>query len=340
MRLRELAHQLGAELVGDGDVVVSRVASLDNAQASSITFLSNVRQRSALAATGASAVILERTDAALTELPKLIVDNAYAAYARAARLLHPPAAVVPGVHASAVVASSATVAASAAIGPFVTIGERSTIGARASIGAGAVVGDDCVVGDDTIMHPRVALYARTSIGKRTIIHSGAVIGADGFGMAEHEGQWVKIPQIGGVRIGDDVEVGANTTIDRGALDDTVIEDDVKLDNQIQIGHNCRIGAHTAIAGCTGIAGSTVIGRNCKIGGASMIVGHIELADDVVISGATVVTHTIRTAGLYTSVFPILPNGEWRHAAAAIRRLASVVDRVRALEQASRHHKGE
>src|SRR4051794_19383924 len=161
MRLRELARQLGAELVGDGDVVVSHVASLASAQASSITFLSNARQRSALAATGASAVILERTAAALTDLPKLIVDNAYAAYARAALLLHPPAAVVPGVHASAVVASSATVAASAAIGPFVTIGERSTIGERASIGAGAVVGDDCVIGDDTIMQPRVALYART-----------------------------------------------------------------------------------------------------------------------------------------------------------------------------------
>ena len=165
-----------------------------------------------------------------------------------------------------------------------------------------------------MLHPRVSSYARTSIGSRTIVHSGAVIGADGFGMAEERGRWLKIPQIGGVVVGDDVEIGANTTIDRGALDDTVIEDDVKLDNQIQIGHNCRIGAHTAIAGCTGIAGSTVIGRNCRIGGAAMIVGHIEIADNVSISGATCIIQSIKEPGLYTSVFPALPNREWRYAA--------------------------
>jgi len=186
-----------------------------------------------------------------------------------------------------------------------------------------------------MLYPHVVLYAGTQIGPRTIIHSGAVIGADGFGMAEEGGRWLKVPQVGRTLIGADVEIGANTTIDRGAIGDTVIEDDVKLDNQIQIGHNCRIGAHTAIAGCAGIAGSTTIGRNCKIGGAAMIAGHLELADGTVVSAATALFESVPSPEMYTGSFPALPHREWRHVASAMRRLRSIVERVRALERATR-----
>jgi UDP-3-O-[3-hydroxymyristoyl] glucosamine N-acyltransferase len=194
-----------------------------------------------------------------------------------------------------------------------------------------------------VLHPNVTVYARGVVGSRTIIHAGAVIGSDGFGMAEEGGRWLKIPQVGRVVIGADCEIGANTTIDRGAIDDTVIEDDVKLDNQIQIGHNCVIGAHTAIAGCVGIAGSTRIGRNCKIGGAAMISGHLRIADDVVISGCTGVFHSIEQPGVYTGAFPALPHREWQHAMSGTRRLRSLEARIHALERSianERGHSGE
>jgi UDP-3-O-[3-hydroxymyristoyl] glucosamine N-acyltransferase len=332
IRLRQLAQACGAELSGDGDVLIDRVATLDGADKGAIAFLSNPRYRSRLATTRASAVIVAPGDAAGTALPKLIVDNPYAAYARVAAALHPPRPPAPGVHPTAVVAAGARVAASAAVGPHAVIGERTAVAERASIGAGTVIGEDCSIGADCVVHPRVVLYARTELGPRTIVHSGAVIGADGFGMAEQGGRWLKVPQIGRTLIGADVEVGANTTIDRGAIGDTVIEDDVKLDNQIQIGHNCRIGAHTAIAGCVGIAGSTNVGRNCKIGGAAMIAGHLDIADGSVISAATGLFDSIRSPGVYTGTFPALPHRDWRHVASAMRRLRSIVDRLRALER--------
>jgi UDP-3-O-[3-hydroxymyristoyl] glucosamine N-acyltransferase len=331
--LRQLAERCGAELVGDGDVVIDRVASLDAAGEGAIAFLSSPKYRDHLAGTRASAVIVAPGDAPATALPKLITVNPYAAYARAAAILHPPRRSAPGVHATAIVAPSARVAGSAAIGAHVVIGERATVGERAQIGAGTVIGEDCAIGDDCQLYPRVVLYPRSELGQRTIVHSGAVIGADGFGMAEHEGRWVKIPQLGRVIVGSDVEIGANTTIDRGAIGDTRIDDDVKLDNQIQIGHNCHIGAHTAIAGCVGVAGSTTIGRNCKIGGAAMISGHLQIADGTVISAATGVFDSIHTAGVYTGTFPALPHREWRRVAAAGRRLRDILERLRALERA-------
>jgi UDP-3-O-[3-hydroxymyristoyl] glucosamine N-acyltransferase len=202
------------------------------------------------------------------------------------------------------------------------------------------VGDGCSIADDVTLYPRVVLYADSVLGPRTIVHSGAVIGADGFGMAEQDGRWLKVPQVGRVVIGADVEIGANTTIDRGALGDTVVEDDVKLDNQIQIGHNCRIGAHTAIAGCTGIAGSTTIGRNCKIGGAAMIIGHLDIADGTTISASTGVFESIRTPGVYTSAFPALPHREWQYVASVLRRLRSFATRVRTLERSLENKAGE
>ena len=331
--LRQLAERCGAELAGDGDVVIDRVATLDSAGEGAIAFLSNPKYRGRLAGTRASAVIVAPDDAQATALPKLVTANPYAAYARVAAILHPPRAPAPGVHPAAVVAGSARVAASAAIGAHAVIGERTHVGERAAVGAGTVVGEDCTVGDDCLLYPRVVVYPRSAIGPRTIVHSGAVIGADGFGMAEQDGRWLKIPQLGRVVVGADVEIGANTTIDRGAIGDTVIDDDVKLDNQIQVGHNCHIGAHTAIAGCVGIAGSTTIGRNCKIGGAAMISGHLEIADGTVITAATGVFESIRSPGVYTGSFPALPHREWKRVAAAARRLRSILERLRALERA-------
>jgi UDP-3-O-[3-hydroxymyristoyl] glucosamine N-acyltransferase len=330
--LSQLAKACGARLSGDGEVLIDRVATLDDAENGAIAFLSNPKYRSRLNSTRASAVIVTPADAAGTELPKLIAENPYATYARVAAILHPPHARTPGIHPSAVIAASARVAASASVAAFAVVGERSVIGERASIGVSTVIGEDCSIGADCVLHARVVLYARTQLGPRTIIHSGAVIGADGFGMAEQDGRWLKVPQIGRTVIGADVEIGANTTIDRGAIGDTVIEDDVKLDNQIQIGHNCRVGAHTAIAGCVGIAGSTRIGRNCRIGGAAMIAGHLEICDGTVISGATGVADSILAPGTYTGTFPAVPHREWRHIASTIRRLRSIVERLRALER--------
>jgi UDP-3-O-[3-hydroxymyristoyl] glucosamine N-acyltransferase len=336
--LRQLAERCGGELAGDGDVLIDRVATLDLAGEGAIAFLSNPKYRGRLSSTRASAVIVAPSDASATTLPKLVAANPYATYARVAMILHPTPARIPGVHPTAIVAAGGRVAPSAAIGAHAVIGERTVVGERAYVGAGTVIGDDCSVGDDCVLHARVVLYAHTRVGARTIIHSGAVIGADGFGMAEEGGRWVKVPQVGRTLIGDDVEIGANTTIDRGAIGDTVIEDDVKLDNQIQIGHNCRIGAHTAIAGCVGVAGSTTIGRNCKIGGAAMISGHLEIVDGTIVSAATGVFDSIQFPGVYTGTFPALPHREWRHVASVTRRLRSIVERLRALEHAG--HKKE
>jgi UDP-3-O-[3-hydroxymyristoyl] glucosamine N-acyltransferase len=337
--LKSLAEPARAELVGDGGVLIDRVATLDGATAGAIAFLANPRYRHQLQSTRASAVIIEPRFAADTALPKLVTSNPYAAYARVAALFHPSHPVAPGIHPTAVVAASARVAASATIGPCVVIGDRASIGERTRIDAGCAIGEDCSLGDDVVLHPRVVLYARTVVGARTLIHSGAVLGADGFGMADEGGKWLKVPQLGRVVVGADVEIGANTTIDRGAIDDTVIEDDVKLDNQIQIGHNCRIGAHTAIAGCVGIAGSVRIGRGCQIGGAAMITGHLDIADGTVISAASGVFDTIRERGVYTGAFPALPHREWQHVASIIRRLRSFADRIRALER-DRRGQGE
>jgi UDP-3-O-[3-hydroxymyristoyl] glucosamine N-acyltransferase len=334
LALADLAARTGATLDGDGTIRIVAVATLESAGPGAIAFLGSPRYRAQLAQTRASAVIVSATDAAATPLPKLISANPYATYAKVAAALHPPPAHRPGIHPSAAVGAGATIAGDACIGPHAVIGAGAAVGARVLVGPGCVVGDEVTLGEDVRLVASVTVYARCRIGPRTIVHAGAVIGADGFGMAEEAGQWIKIPQVGRVVIGADCEIGANTTIDRGAIGDTVIEDDVKLDNQIQIGHNCFIGRHTAIAGCAGIAGSTRVGRNCKIGGAAGISGHLELGDGVIIGGGTVVTHSIREPGVYTGVFPLLPHREWQHAAAQTRRLRDLAKRVRALERAS------
>jgi len=331
--LAELAQRTGAALEGDGSVSVTRVGTLERAGPGDIAFLANPRYRAQLAGTRASAVIVAPADAPHTPLPKLVSSNPYATFAAVAQILMPAAPVVPGIHASAQVSDGARVAASASIGPYAVVEANVQVGARAQIGAHCFVGEAAVLGDDVMLRPRVTLYARTVLGARTLVHSGAVIGADGFGMAESDGRWIKIPQAGRVVVGVDCEIGANTTIDRGAIDDTVIEDDVKLDNQIQIGHNCVIGRHTAIAACVGIAGSVDIGANCRIGGAAMISGHLAIAAGTTISGGTVVFGDIRAPGTYTGTFPIMPYRDWQKAAAQVRQLAHLRHRVAALEQA-------
>jgi UDP-3-O-[3-hydroxymyristoyl] glucosamine N-acyltransferase len=330
--LSTLAAHTGARLEGDGSTIVRRVGTLEHAAADAIAFLTNPRYRSYLSATRAAAIIVGPDDAGSTSLPKLVSANPYVTYAKVAALLHPEAVPAPGVHASAIVDPSACVAAEASIGAHVVVGARTSIAAGASVGPGCVIGDDASIGERTVLHANVVVYPRCVIGARTVVHAGAVIGADGFGMAEDGGRWLRIPQIGRVVIGDDCEVGANTTIDRGAIEDTVIEDDVKLDNQIQIGHNCTIGAHTAIAGCVGIAGSVRIGRNCQIGGAAMISGHLSLPDGTVVSGGTLIAATPDAAGVYTSVFPTLPHRHWRKVASQLRHLDELAERLRALER--------
>lgn len=335
MRLADLAIQIGATLEGDGDILITRVGTLEHAESDAVTFLAQGRMRSLLASTRAGAVIVTPADAAMTTLPRLVHANPYAAYAKAATLLHPAPPAKPGIDATARIGEGALVDPTASIAAYAVIGDGARIGARASIGAHVTLGEGCEIGDDALLHARATIYARCAIGARTIVHSGAVIGADGFGMAEENGRWIKIPQLGRVVIGADCEIGANTTIDRGAIEDTVIEDDVKLDNQIQVGHNCRIGAHSAIAGCTGIAGSTVIGRNVRIGGACNITGHISIADGTIIMGAATVYGNVTEPGLYAGMFPLMARNEWRHAAVEIRRLRALAQRVVALERALR-----
>ena len=334
--LREIAEQLGGELIGDGERRVDRIGSLDTATPSTITFLANPRLRPQLASSKAGCVVVgdAERDQAIARGATIVTVDPYAYYARltrwwAARLRPAPS---PSVHGSAVIASGASVAADASIGPFTVIEAGATIGPAAVIGAHCVIGAGVRIGAATRLAARVTLYAGCTIGERCLLHSGSVIGADGFGFAPVEGRWEKIEQLGGVRIGNDVEIGANTCIDRGALDDTVIEDGVKLDNQIQIGHNVRIGAHTAMAGCVGVAGSADIGSHCMIGGAAMILGHLKIADRVSISAASVVMRSIAKPGLYSGVFPIDDNAAWEKNAATLRQLHGLRDRLRILEK--------
>lgn len=330
--LREIAERFGGKVAGNPGVEVSRVATLENATAGSIAFLANARYLAQLKTTRAGAVILGESSRDATPLPRIICADPYAYYARVSTLLNPPRPAAPGVHASAVVDRSAAIAPDAEIGPCAVIARNAKIGAGCIVGAGCHIGEDVMLGAGSRLFPNVTIYHDCLIGERAVIHSGVVIGADGFGIAMNEGRWLKVPQTGRVVIGDDVEIGANTTVDRGALDDTVIEEGVKLDNQIQIAHNVHIGAHTAIAACAGIAGSARIGRYCRIGGAAGIVGHVTIADHVEISTFTLVTKSISKPGTYTGAYVFEPHGEWRRNAVQLRHLARLADRVGALEK--------
>lgn len=333
LSLGELAVRFGCELRGDPDTHVEHVATLANADARSLAFLANPRYRHQLATTRAAAVVLGAASAAECPTAILLSDNPYATYARIAAILHPPSAVVPGIHPTALVAPSAHIDPSAQIGAYCTIGERVVVGARSLVGPHSSLEEGVELGADVRLAARVTLGPRVQVGARTVLHPGAVIGGDGFGFAPERGGWLKVPQLGTVRIGADVEIGANTTVDRGAIDDTVIEEGVKLDNLIQIGHNVRIGAHSALAALTGVAGSTTIGKRCMIGGACGLAGHITVADDVVITGGSVVTNSIPHPGLYSSTLPIEEAHVWRRLVGRFKRSAIFEERVRRLERA-------
>jgi len=330
LRLDEIVTRLGGVLEGDGSVVITQVGTLASAGAGQIAFLANPKYRQQLQTTGATAVIVPPQFAADTSLPRIVHKNSYAYYARVVALLNPPPRRAAGIHPSAVVHSAVPVSAS--VGENVVIGQGSRLGENVTIYPGCVIGDGVSVGDDSLLYPNVVVYRDCVIGKRAVIQAGAVIGGDGFGFAKEGERWIKIPQIGRVVIGDDVEIGANTSIDRGALDDTVIGDGVKIDNQIQIAHNVTIGEHSALAGCVGIAGSTKIGRRCTVGGAGMIIGHLDLADDVHISAGSMVTKSLRQPGQYTSIFPLEAHDAWLQNAAQIKRLAKLAERVSELEK--------
>jgi UDP-3-O-[3-hydroxymyristoyl] glucosamine N-acyltransferase len=318
--LGELAVRFGLTLRGEPGVTVRGVATLSRAEAGALSFLANSRYRKSLETTRASAVLVSAEDAAHCPVAALIHPNPYLAYARIAALLHPDVGLAPGIHPSAVVAGRAKIAASASIAALAVVEDDVEIGERAAIGPGCIVQKGARIGADSVLVSSVTLYPGVTLGQRCILHAGAVVGADGFGFAPNAGSWVKVPQVGSVRIGDDVEIGANTTIDRGAIADTVVENGVKLDNQIQVGHNVVIGAHTAIAACTGISGSTVIGQRCMIGCMVGFAGHLSIADDVVVTGCSLVSASIKQAGSYSSGMPTVETRLWRRMVAHLRRL--------------------
>jgi UDP-3-O-[3-hydroxymyristoyl] glucosamine N-acyltransferase len=318
LTLGSIVAALGGELEGDPAFAIQRLAPLETAQPDALSFLSNPRYRQQLATTQAGCVIVAPAlrDEARARGACIVTPDPYLYFARLTQLWKQgrPTRPAPAIHPSAVVDPDAVVDPSATIGALCVVERGARIGAGTALKARVTIGEGCV------------------LGQRCIVHPGAVIGADGFGFAPNQGAWEKIEQLGAVRIGDDVEIGANTCIDRGALDDTVVEDGVKLDNLVQVGHNCRIGRNTAVAGCVGIAGSATIGANCTIGGAAMILGHLTLADGVNISAGTFVARSILKPGLYTGIFPIDDNASWEKNAATLRQLYQLRERIKALEK--------
>jgi len=330
--LGELAVRFGCELRGDPSVAVETVAALSQADGRSVSFLANSKYVSQLKETRAAAVILDARSADDSPVPALIAANPHATFARVAALLHPDPPLNPGVHAQAAVAASAAIASSAEVAAHAFVGEGVQVGARCFIGPGCVLERGAVIGDDTRLMARVFVGHHVVFGVRCVVQPGAVIGGDGFGFAAEQRTWIKVPQVGGVRIGDDVEIGANTTIDRGAIGDTVIEEGVKLDNLIMIAHNCRIGAHSALAATAALAGSSIVGKRCVLGGRAGLVGHISLCDDVVVLGNTLISHSIAKPGVYSSALPAEEASVWRRLVARFKRLDSMARRMRALEK--------
>lgn len=317
LRLGSIVDALGGELLGDRELLIEGLAPLEFACKGQLSFLSHPKYQAKLATSGASCVILSpaMTEAGSKLDGRIIHEDPYWYFARLTQLwkLHSGAIRPAGVHPSAV------------------IDPLSHVHPSASVGALCVIERGAVIGANSVLRARVTIGEGCSIGERCLIHSGVVIGADGFGFAPHAGQWEKIEQLGGVRIGNDVEIGANTCIDRGALRDTVIEDGVKLDNLIQIGHNVRVGRHTAMAGCVGVAGSADIGAHCTVGGGAIVLGHLQVADHVHISAASVVTRSILKPGHYTGMFPIDDNASWEKNAASLKQLHRLRERLRELE---------
>ena len=330
--LGKIASHVGAELHGDPDTVVNGLASLQSAKSGQVSFLSNRKYRRYLRQTKASAVIITQEDLDECPVSALVVDDPYLTYASVVSLFHPDTEYVPGIHSSAVISPSAKIDSSVSIGANVVIEDNAVIGSGTFIDSGCVIKADVTIGSNTLLYPNTVVCHSVSIGNSVILHPGVVIGPDGFGIANNNGIWTKIPQIGTVIIEDDVEIGACTSIDRGALENTVIEQGVKIDNQVQIGHNVHIGAHTAIAGCVAVAGSTTIGKHCMIGGMTAIGGHIEIVDNVVITAMSGVGNSIKSPGIYSSGIPATEARLWRRIVARIRNLDKLGKKITKLEE--------
>ncbi|WP_303904081.1 UDP-3-O-(3-hydroxymyristoyl)glucosamine N-acyltransferase [Thiohalomonas denitrificans] len=330
--LAALAEVAGARLEGKPSLIIESVGTLADAHEGQIAFLSNPKYRSQLSDTRASAVILDEGSLSACPVAALVADNPYAAFARVTALFDMAETPEPGRHRTAQIHQTAEVHPSAAIGPNVVIGPRSRIGAGVVIGPGCFIDSDCVVGEETRMVANASIYYGCHIGRRGVIHAGAVIGSDGFGFANDAGRWLKVHQLGAVVIGNDVEVGANTTIDRGAVNDTVIEEGVKLDNLVQIAHNVRIGAHSAVAACVGIAGSAVIGKHCAIAGGVGILGHLEIADRVTITAMSLVTKSVKKPGMYSAGVPLETSERWQKNFVRFKQLDNMARRIRSLEK--------
>jgi len=330
--LGDLAVHFGLALRGDPDRPVDHVGTLAGAGPRGIAFLANAKRLDELANANAAAVILPPKLAEQSPLDCLLADNPHATFARIANVLHPKVTGPAGIHPSAVVAPDAYIDPTAHIGPLVVIGERSVIGARAYIGPGCVIGDDVELAADVRLVARVTVLERVTIGPRSVLDAGVVVGSEGFGNALDEGRWVHVPQVASVRIGADVEIGANSSIDRGALEDTVIGDGVRIDNLVQIGHNCTIGEHSALAGCVGLAGSSHVGARCRIGGGAGLAGHLRICDDVTVTGYTLVTGDIREPGVYSGGIPAESATDWRRIVGRLKRLDGLARRVSELEK--------
>ncbi|OOG37942.1 UDP-3-O-(3-hydroxymyristoyl)glucosamine N-acyltransferase [Polaromonas sp. A23] len=339
-----LAGEFDARLVGNPDVLIERLAPLESAGAAELTFLSHPKYQAKLGQSAAACVVVGpgAAEPAMQRGACIIVDDPYLYFARITQFWkqrHQPLHT-PGVHPSAFIDPLAKLAPDVTVGAFSSVGSHAVLGSGVRVGAHGVIGNDVRIGTDTHLSARVTVADGCSLGARCIVHPGAVIGADGFGFAPHEGRWEKIEQLGVVRIGNDVEIGANTCIDRGSLQDTVIEDGVKLDNLVQIGHNVRIGRHSALAGCAGVAGSAIIGAHCTVGGGAVVLGHLSLADHVHVSAASVVTRSIHKPGHYTGLFPIDDNAQWEKNAATLKQLHALRERLKLLEQTTEKASGK
>jgi UDP-3-O-[3-hydroxymyristoyl] glucosamine N-acyltransferase len=330
--LNEIVAKLGGEIIGDSTITVNKVASLAHAKAGQISFLSNAKYRGLLSVTQASAVVMSHAEKDACLLPRIITDNPYAYFARLSALLNPVTKASAGVDPLATVHANASVPESCSVAAHAFIASGVHLADNVEIGAGVYLGEGVSIGAGSKIDANAVIYHHCSIGQRCVIGAGTVIGGDGFGYAESSGQWIKIPQVGGVIIEDDVEIGANTTIDRGAIDDTVIEQGSKIDNLVQIGHNCRVGAHTVIAGCVGLAGSANIGKHCKIGGAAMILGHLSIADGVTITPGSMITRSISASDTYTALMPFQTHDAWLKTAANIKKLGELAEKVKLLEK--------
>ncbi len=333
LTLSELAQRLGVDLRGEGDRVITSVGTLQGGGEGALGFLANPAYRRYLTGTRLSAVLLSAEDAADCPVAALVSDNPYADYARAVRLLYPRRKPAPGVHESALIDPAAQIDAGASIAEQVVVGPGARIARGVRLGPACIIGENVSIGEDSELVARVTVLAAARIGRRACIQPGAVIGAEGFGLAASGEGWEKVPQLGSVVIGDDVDIGANTTIDRGALEDTVIEDGVRIDNQVQVAHNVFIGAHTAIAGCVGISGSARIGRHCRLAGGVGVVGHLEIADGVTVTGMSMVTRSISRPGtVWSAGTPLMENHEWRRNAVRMKQLDAQARRLSGIER--------